>query len=111
MSAVVGGLKLNGWQRIGIVLSICWAIGAWLQTNLWYAEEKSRIAALLCNPSNDPKPGADCWKRVYEDVGEPQTRDALLIALAPIPLAWLGVWGVVSTIRWIRRGFESQPRR
>ncbi len=28
----MSGRRLNGWQRIGIVLSVVWAIFAWLYT-------------------------------------------------------------------------------
>jgi hypothetical protein len=29
-----------------------------------------------------------------------------IVALAPIPIAWLLVWGLVALVRWIRRGFQ-----
>jgi hypothetical protein len=35
-----GKMKLNGWQRIGIVISILWAIGSFM----WFSVEISKPA-------------------------------------------------------------------
>ena len=33
------GFRLNGWQRIGIVASVAWAIGAWVYTSASFEQQ------------------------------------------------------------------------
>jgi hypothetical protein len=52
-------MRLNGWQRIGIVASVVWAIGFPIYLDQAAQQEASRafmISYNLCrdNPSNDP---------------------------------------------------------
>jgi heme/copper-type cytochrome/quinol oxidase subunit 2 len=92
------GFRLNGWQRIGIVLSLVWAVVG----GLW-----GRKAALT--------PFLDCLSDTgnlnfcqsqYQWAIDQVWLFALIFGLAPIPIAWLLVYIVVWTVRWIRRGFQ-----
>ena len=101
------GLRLNGWQRIGIVLSALWAIGSWL-----YMEDAARKAASeretaysdICTLNKerrnewDVKPCFDQANRLYETTYSDASAWALPVALVPII-----VWGLVYMARWIVR--------
>ena len=77
------GFRLNGWQRIGIVLSALWAIGSWL-----YVEDAARKAAYereiaysdICTLNKerrnewDVKPCFDQANRLYHTAMRPLGR-------------------------------------
>ena len=94
------GFRLSGWQRIGIVLSVVWLLvgNLWVHHILSERDEayQTCLAAMTgrlfhCEPLQQIK------------------RDTLFFTYVPVPLAWLLVYIIVSTVRWIRRrGF--QPR-
>jgi hypothetical protein len=94
-------LRLNGWQRLGVVASVLWLpVGAVL----------GRIAAIapyrVCvrNPLNDI-----AWcNMVYQDTFTLSHlwSASAFFALVPIPLAWLSVYVAICTLRWVWRGFQ-----
>jgi hypothetical protein len=104
-------LRLNGWQRIGIVLSILWIVGVLIYTWDSYRDMTARHDKLhySCLFSLDTKVTKETCDEVY-DVSQMVTasvsQEKLLRGLAPIPIAWLLVYIVVWTVRWIRRGFQ-----
>jgi hypothetical protein len=106
---------MRGWRRIGIVLSVIWFLGLgvflWVETvqkldadNCFHLYEKDTVkcianATLLRWSSNHP-------------INNLTTGLAILgIDLATIGLGWLIVWGCVSVVRWIRRGFAHDAAR
>jgi len=104
-----GLVRLNGWQRIGIVLSVLWAIGAGV--HLWLGWQTVSYgywrAYYHCvfTPGNDE----NSCQSAQEDAEKKPTeyvRVMLPLALAVIPIAWLLVYIIVWTVRWIRRGFQ-----
>jgi hypothetical protein len=99
-------IRFNGWQRLGIVLSVCWAIGAgyWTlgQTN-WAADSYGFCMRLHDDWGPCKLDFAKNWPAA---VGE-QRAEAAFNALAPIPLAWLLAYLVLGITRWVRRGFQS----
>ena len=123
-------MELNGWQRIGLVASLLWALGGG-----WYERERqtqqaSRIYMVsvtdLCpsipdeaatpeNLINNSRNVAyfkclnDASKR-YESqraLDSGAIRNILMFSLLPIPLAWLLVYLGLRTYRWIRVGFAA----
>jgi hypothetical protein len=105
-------MRLNGWQRIGIALSVLWAIYGALSA--YYA---------IYNPIS--RDYSDC---ILPSSGEPsvdlkicdRTRDIRLanaqsyrwqtiglVALVPILIAWLTVYALIALGRWIRAGFRG----
>ena len=91
------GFRLNGWQRIGIVLSALWVLvgNVWLHNVLLERDEayQSCLAAVR--------------GRLFH-CGAPDQieRNTLFITYVLVPLAWLLVYTIVWTDRWIRRGFQ-----
>lgn len=75
-------MRLNGWQRIGIVASTLWLLGGSA-----YAYE---IAVL--------------------ETGTIQLLCIGVIAVMPIILGWLFVWLAVLAVRWVCAGFSLPPQ-
>jgi hypothetical protein len=91
------GFRLNGWQRLGIVLSALWV----LVGGLW-GRHLTVAPYFDCIKSAPNIDTMNFCERYLQDWGS----TAMLIALVPIPIAWLLVYIVVWTVRWIRRGFQ-----
>lgn len=104
------GFRLNGWQRIGIVLSVVWAFGALVY--IWPGEEAFEPAQKQRFYNEcifDPKADTSLCEAKANAVHDARLRRAwnsLLWTLAPIPIAWLLIWGLIATVRWIGRGFQ-----
>ena len=104
-----GLVRLNGWQRIGIVLSVLWAIAAGV--HLWLGWQTVSYGYwrvyyhCVFTPGNDE----NSCQSAQEDAEKKPTEYVwvmLPLALAVIPIAWLLVYIIVWTVRWIRRGFQ-----
>ena len=121
-------MRLNGWQRIGIVASVAWAIyGVHLSDNdlqqrqasarfefglcVDRAEQRARSAVLQLNAketlASDRKVCDSLEGAEYKASGDDQPAYFILYSLAPIPLGWLGAYGLIALFHWIRRGFQS----
>jgi hypothetical protein len=106
-------VRLNGWQRIGIVLSVLWIIVAGLWANYQSIQQRTQTLEFLFQTCvafhnfnyNDP----DClrdFNAQYLGAIKGQWVDTAIVALVPIPIAWLLAWIVFVVVRWIRRGFD-----
>jgi hypothetical protein len=106
-------MKINGWQRVGIVASVAWMIGAYIYT--FNVEEKTNAiyAAMIVDNCIDAHKGSemgdnDCLKKgeEYGIKAFPEERsEAALVASVPVPLGWGFVYLVLFLVRWIKRGF------
>jgi hypothetical protein len=106
-------MRLNGWQRIGIVASVVWAIGAPIYKDneaQMAADERFSRSYNSCRdvPSNDPEQCFQRASRAYDSVPRYHFMSAngAFVALAPIPLGWLLAYALVYLVRWIRAGFK-----
>jgi|SRR5215468_873695 len=106
-------MRLNGWQRIGIVASVVWAIGAPIYLD--YAAQQEALAAFgryyeACRdvPSNDPEQCFQRASRAYDNVTRYPRQWPALTALVPIGLGWLLAYALVYLVRWIGAGFAKQ---
>jgi len=89
-------LRCEAWQRIAIVVSVLWAIGAWLYT----VNSFERDAKLISDRMYDDcvvrrsDTGEDCYSTMKQTnhfqmaLGRKQ---AAARALLPIPLAWIAI--------------------
>ena len=108
-------MRLNGWQRIGIVASVIWAIGAPIYLDSVAqneARERFKLSYGLCRdiPTNDPN---RCSERASQQADTVQRYRLLtdkaivaVVSLVPIALGWLLVYVLVGLGRWIRAGFK-----
>jgi hypothetical protein len=123
--------RLNGWQRIGIVVLVFWAIGgAFWGYNIGYHEggdvdqdfKQCRAGAqnwyenqyrIEGSPRYTTKDLIGDWgkcKAEYDRANKDATSTgwlyAALLAVLPIPLAWFAVYKSIALLRWIREGFQ-----
>jgi hypothetical protein len=103
-------IKLNGWQRVGIVLSIIWAIGGGLWGNDLGLQQGDWVVSRLvrCYEAHSVNLMQWCssdFGRDYSEAIKYHLHYAVIVALVPIPLAWLVVYGFIGLWRRIRRGF------
>ena len=105
-------LRINGWQRIGIIASVLWAICAYFYA--FSVEEKSlgQLNADIHASCFESAHDKVAWQ-VCEDATMTQAindlhferRLATAVAVVPVPLAWGFVYFVLFLARWIKRGF------
>lgn len=117
--------RLNGWQRIGIILTIAWIIGGglWLHgRNVEYAIKPRVDYMHMCGATydhNDPDRSsrfAKCMDRA-DAIPFLQSDVEILGAtamqtLALLGLAWFLVYALLWMTRWVKSGFKqsaSQP--
>jgi hypothetical protein len=115
-------LRLNGWQRIGIVLSVLWFVigGLWINSLVLdsmgasaMAEHRRCLDAVTAVP-NDSSWDEACGKKfraTYSTAVADHWTYAVVYTLIPIPIVWLLVYGVVVLVRWIGAGFALSRRR
>jgi hypothetical protein len=106
---------MSGWQRIGVVISVLWLLGLPLYLriyNLVLNCDHARVAD-FCRTWSDVEPAGPylslSWgylARLFRDNVEMSTG----VLLGPIILLWLVGWIVLSTVRWIQRGFTGPGR-
>jgi hypothetical protein len=123
---------MNGWQRIGVVLSVLWAIGG----TFWgynigcheggdvdrdfeqcrqgaqnrYENQNQYQETRRYTPNDLIKDLGECrsrYKRASRDATQTGSLYAALLALLPIPFAWFAVYKSVALIRGVREGFET----
>lgn len=105
--------RLNVWKRLGIVLSVLWAVFAFSYT--WITEENraqkfAGATAEICEEGKRQNHQGvdDCWNKVFVDnlrvMEATMANDAIFIALVPIPFFWLIAWAITGTARWVLRG-------
>jgi hypothetical protein len=103
-------MRLNGWQRIGII----WTIGAPIYLDHAAQQEAAEAFSLsyrTCRDvsSNDPEQCFQRASRTHDSVPRYHFASAngAFVALAPIPVGWLLAYALVALVRWIRAGFKA----
>jgi hypothetical protein len=92
-------LHLNGWQRIGIVLSVVWAIVG----GLWGRKLMFQEWATCLETYHD----LDWCDTNYQWALDAEWPMAAIVGLVPIPIAWLLAYALIGLVHWIRRGFTA----
>ena len=115
--------RLNGWQRIGIVASVCWFIvgGLWINSLVIgelgapaTAAYRACLEARSIQPDGtvprdtDWGPCSERFKRDYVAAVADHWRWAAFFTLTPIPIVWLIVYGLIALVRWIKAGFTPR---
>src|SRR5262249_12846410 len=106
-------MRLNGWQRIGIVASVIWAIGAPIYLD--HAAQQNAMEAFgsyyeACrdNPSSELDWRFERARWASDTVTRYQllSVNGVVVALVPVGLGWLLAYALVYLVRWIRAGFQ-----
>ncbi len=101
--------RLSGWQRLGLVLTVCWAVGNFVGLRMYQYNNglNAAHAALgLCTTAG--KAFDQCWSETSDFRRmsiEPYWPPVFLVALGPIPFVWLFGWVIIKTGRWVGAGF------
>lgn len=112
--------KLNGWTRIGIILSVLWILGAGVVAfhRVTKTEESeadfTEMAWSSCNSeyTRHTIQIDSCMKDAQAAFDKMRSKDYETVAAAafiPIPVAWLFVFLVIFLVHWIKRGFQRTP--
>jgi len=114
-------MRLNGWIRIGVVLSIAWMVGG---TAHFWVEEQSRVRSYylaLSERMSDCVVGNTVRRSMREPeakcITEQELRDArssghpiyfdVFVAAVWLAVAWVAIGIVYVAVRWIRKGFQQ----
>jgi hypothetical protein len=108
-------MQLNGWKRIGIVMSVFWILGAGIYQRNYDLKEASSLENLTYSLCADHQKANknfdnDCMKVSHEDFDSSikySWVNVAVTALVPIPLFWLIIYGLIKIYRWIRLGFKQ----
>jgi hypothetical protein len=102
LHTAVRQFRLNG-ARVGIIVSVAWAIvGVFLAEYILYSLTYGSFDT--CRHSTTSLP--ICAQNLDRDLANAEVWRwgiYVLLALIPIPIAWLVVYGLVGIVRWIRR--------
>lgn len=110
--------RLNGWQRIGIVLSVLWAVGAAIHTRNSNLEGANRFADLSYKVCTDEKLLAhdndlsSCDRKRQADIEKwlkagNSNANVAVSALLPIPFGWLAGFILLYVVRAQVAGFRA----
>jgi hypothetical protein len=105
-------MQLNGWQRIGVVVSIIWGIGAAIY------ERKSQVDSVndiwLARLSECLPVFSDgCFDLKSKQYAEllalnsSNVSDVLYLSLGPILVGWLTAYLATKIFIWVKAGFQS----
>ena len=110
-------LHLNGWQRIGVIVSILWFfIGGFWGNDLaihegtdWVVSSYGTCLKLSDDTSLKHAPTWDQCKATFDKDFAAGVKGhwwgALFFAVVPIILGWSLAYGFIALFRWVRRGF------
>ena len=107
---------MNGWVKIGIVLSVIWALVGGYSGNKRAINDASTLTSAQvdnCLSANHAWPhskNGEIWTPCWEQFGKIYLHNveghwwvAAMVGLAPIPVAWLNIYMLVGLYRWIKR--------
>lgn len=109
--------RLNGWQRIGIVLSIIWCIGSgvylWIdQMNDLHESYGAQLHLCMDLPNGYEMGCIKDADAVFSNMVAALYRawpwEALIFCSVTLAIGWFGAWGILATKRWIARGFSLE---
>jgi hypothetical protein len=108
--------RLSGWQRIGVVVSVCWFVGScassrFIQYHRGLDSAKAAVALCAAFPNQPPYKTFDqCWDEnssYRQSALAPYWPLILFLAIVPIPIFWIFGWIALWATRWVRAGFVS----
>src|SRR3990172_3396073 len=110
-------VRLNGWQRIGVVLSVVWALSIGGLGALEYAQEGDPTHYFVDTVKLDLPPAKDVNRpgrllSFEEVVGYRvehhfRTDRLIVVILVPVILFWAIAYVCVLVVRWVAAGFRK----
>ena len=104
-------MKINGWQRIGIIASAAWVLGAGAYT--YDKTTKSDVALasatkVACDKAHpmDMNKCASDADAYLDRAARYELIDTTVAALVPVPLGWVAIYFILFLILWVRRGWN-----
>lgn len=103
-------MRLNGWQRIGVVLSVIWALGSAIHVRQEQVANGYRLYQLQQSTclNGDISKSRECSEKhpLQEAMdASVQWSDVAFFAFGPVTAGWLALWIAVGVFRWIKLGF------
>lgn len=116
---------LNGWQRIGVILSVLWFFYGGLSTNAYYTTEayrKTFASYEMCNAATHYEQNQDKVFEKLEQCSKDRDKNynmwldgmwfaALIAAVLPIPIAWYLITRLIKLFKWTSAGFKKDIRK
>jgi hypothetical protein len=112
-------MKLNGWQRLGIIVSAIWLIAAPLTAKIAMNINANKMLESdlhtcdlayqgAMNAYKDVQNCKDRWMKLdadasYRNIG---LAGFGVIGIVPAMLGWLIAYGLIFLVRWVRQGFK-----
>jgi hypothetical protein len=109
-------MRLNGWQKLGVALSIVWAVAAGIHTHgedVERAENFANLAYKTCSNTKMLAKSADLSRCEKEKATNTETwmkdsdKNVAFAALAPIPVGWLAGFILLYLGRIQLAGFRA----
>lgn len=105
-------MRLNGWQRIGLVLSALWALGAAIHVRnkqVDAAHELFQLQYGMClNQANSVKNCSDTVSLQAAMDATAYWPDVAFYAFGPVIVGWLLALITIKTFRWVSDGFSKK---
>jgi uncharacterized membrane protein len=97
--------NLNGWVRIGIVLSVVWIIAV----IVYFMKERSDTASMILGWCMEKKSFDMCWTETenVRVLGREFWINAGSAALVTTGLAWVVIGIIVWLFKWVAAGFSK----
>ncbi len=105
--------KLNGWQRIGVILSILWVLGAAIHERNGQVDSAFRMAQWEREDCSSSLVMTECRQSADNRLIENLRLDSNSIvniavaSLMPPLFGWLFAWLAIVVYRWVRVGFQG----
>lgn len=104
-------MKLNGWQRVGIVASVIGGVAcAWWGLKLRYDPIWSGYGTCLEQAYDHLTTFDECKTLLDSQLADAEGQRwyiFFLSAIVPVALAWIIACTLVGLVRWVRRGFQT----
>ncbi|PPD56339.1 MAG: hypothetical protein CTY10_04605 [Methylotenera sp.] len=102
-------MKLNRWKRLGVVISVLWALGAAYYERSIQMESGRQILDLQYNACMETEKStfASCWAEMDKDFDvwmKPNWGNIAFIVFAPVMIAWILVFIIFRVYQWIKAG-------
>jgi hypothetical protein len=104
-------MRLNGWQRIGIALSLPWIVVGTLWESGASIEKSTSLSKLVYSVCSEDHPfsntcAADFSHNYARDLElSNHWADGVAFGVVPVIMAWVAVYALLWIARWVRAGF------